>query len=83
MATGMMKSEEWPVFKQKLMECESDRYELWVTDKMMGLVPVVTSKNVHTYFISIEGRKPEEIDEAMKLFKGRIIKMMEIMIDKW
>jgi len=82
MATGVMRPDEFPKFRAKAVEV-AGRYELWVTETEMALVPCVTSKNVHTYIIPIEGQKKEDVEDLIKNFKGRVIYMDEILVDKW
>lgn len=68
-------------FLEKLGEIEPDRYELWYTSAEVALVPTVTSKNVHTYIAKYA--KVDELNEALKKFTGRKLKMTTIFYDKW
>ena len=79
MAIGIL--ENFDDLKSKLSEIEPDRYELWYTNLEIVLVPTVTSKNVHTYVYRYS--KQDDLKAVKELFKGRQLKMSEILYDKW
>lgn len=81
MATIILDSGEYEKFKVILQNTEPDRYQLCYSDDLLALIPVVTSKNVHTYVIFVQ--KQEQTEEARAIFKGLQIKVKEILFDKW
>jgi len=66
---------------------DPNRYELWFTEDLIALIPTVTSKNVHTYFVRYSTKEQLETiiggKEKEGLFKGRILRMSDILLDKW
>lgn len=93
MATGRLKQFEEFVEEVKRIG-DPERYELWVTDYEIALIPIKTSKNLHTYFCkyktqgqleTIVGRPSKLPDDPgiTPLFKGPIKHMEVILLDKW